>query len=45
MKSFACLLLLSDNTSLIHKKHGRQIGSRYTPVVAYTCILRVYVNQ
>ena len=45
MKSFACWLLLGNNTSLSHKKkHGRQIGPQYTRLFP-TSLFYVYVNQ
>ena len=46
MKSSACWLPLSDNTSLSHKNNmAAKSIPRYTPEVPYTYIVRVYVNQ
>ena len=45
MKSFACWLLLGDNTSLSHKKHGRQIGPQYVYRLFPTSLFYVYVNK
>ena len=45
MKSFACWLLLSDNTSLSHKKKGRQIGPQYTDCSLHPYFTCVWTNS
>ena len=43
-ESFACWLLLGDNTSLSHKKHGRQIGPQYTDCSLHPHFMCMWTN-